>query len=111
MITLPGGKQIPSRKRCRYCGRVRSLKKFCLSTAGYYASDCNDCHPKRQAGWVKKNPKQYDVIQQRHLKKLKKLGVARIRDLNSKKRKRRLPVPNSNNVPATGARKENGNAS
>jgi hypothetical protein len=87
MVTLPGGKQIPSRKRCTRCKRVRLLKSFCRSTAGYYSSHCRDCHAGFQAQWVKKNPKKFAKVFQRYYAKLKKLGVKRIRDLKKKKKR------------------------
>ena len=85
MITLPGGKKIASRKRCTRCSRTRALKAFTLATSGYYSSYCKDCCRIRQTKWAKANPEKFAVVQQRHLRKLKKLGVKRIRDLKKKK--------------------------
>jgi len=109
-VILPGGKKIASRKQCLKCRRVRPLKKFCRASTGYYASYCRDCRTIHQAAWVKKNPRKFAKVQRRYFAKLKKLGVKRIRDLKKKKKASpRFEPPN--NVPATGARKENGNAS
>ena len=80
-IILPGGKKIPSRKKCVRCKRLRPLKNFQRAWTGYYASYCKGCRTVYQLKWAKKHPKQFAETQRRHFAKLKRLGVKRIRDL------------------------------